>query len=153
MDVLYYWFDYVVYGLLYLCHQWLEFVIYQCYGCLIVRKRFRHVFWVGREGYVLAFIFFFSSRRRQTSCALVTGVQTCALPIWQANVQDDGVREILPRHEHTFIGGFGNEALESCFMRKVAENPSEGSIVLHNEDYPAVPGQLLSVILDGWRFP
>src|SRR3546814_7869156 len=27
--------------------------------------------------------FFFSSRRRQTRCALVTGVQTCALPIWQ----------------------------------------------------------------------
>src|SRR3546814_9103549 len=27
------------------------------------------------------FCFFFSSRRRHTSCALVTGVQTCALPI------------------------------------------------------------------------
>src|SRR3546814_7879101 len=27
------------------------------------------------------FFFFFSSRRRHTSCALVTGVQTCALPI------------------------------------------------------------------------
>src|SRR3546814_10229765 len=26
-------------------------------------------------------LFFFSSRRRHTSCALVTGVQTCALPI------------------------------------------------------------------------
>src|SRR3546814_4740705 len=26
--------------------------------------------------------FFFSSRRRHTRCALVTGVQTCALPIW-----------------------------------------------------------------------
>src|SRR3546814_4191053 len=30
--------------------------------------------------FVLCF-FFFSSRRRHTSCALVTGVQTCALPI------------------------------------------------------------------------
>src|SRR3546814_3182309 len=30
--------------------------------------------------------FFFSSRRRHTSCALVTGVQTCALPI-SANVE------------------------------------------------------------------
>src|SRR3546814_15306383 len=29
--------------------------------------------------YVL--LFFFSSRRRHTRCALVTGVQTCALPI------------------------------------------------------------------------
>src|SRR3546814_2798868 len=28
------------------------------------------------------FVFFFSSRRRHTRCALVTGVQTCALPIW-----------------------------------------------------------------------
>src|SRR3546814_1613888 len=28
--------------------------------------------------------FFFSSRRRHTSCALVTGVQTCALPISDA---------------------------------------------------------------------
>src|SRR3546814_3634434 len=32
--------------------------------------------------YVLVYIvFFFSSRRRHTRCALVTGVQTCALPI------------------------------------------------------------------------
>src|SRR3546814_1433463 len=30
---------------------------------------------------VLIFLFFFSSRRRHTMCALVTGVQTCALPI------------------------------------------------------------------------
>src|SRR3546814_2439475 len=29
------------------------------------------------------FLFFFSSRRRHTRCALVTGVQTCALPISQ----------------------------------------------------------------------
>src|SRR3546814_7026136 len=27
-------------------------------------------------------MFFFSSRRRHTRCALVTGVQTCALPIY-----------------------------------------------------------------------
>src|SRR3546814_7575476 len=27
-------------------------------------------------------VFFFSSRRRHTRCAVVTGVQTCALPIW-----------------------------------------------------------------------
>src|SRR3546814_6342359 len=29
----------------------------------------------------------FSSRRRHTRCALVTGVQTCALPIWHYNLQ------------------------------------------------------------------
>src|SRR3546814_9842513 len=32
--------------------------------------------------FVSGFTFFFSSRRRHTRCALVTGVQTCALPIW-----------------------------------------------------------------------
>src|SRR3546814_6945906 len=31
---------------------------------------------------VYLIIFFFSSRRRHTRCALVTGVQTCALPIY-----------------------------------------------------------------------
>src|SRR3546814_3508158 len=30
---------------------------------------------------MLLFLFVFSSRRRHTRCALVTGVQTCALPI------------------------------------------------------------------------
>src|SRR3546814_2153653 len=32
----------------------------------------------------VVFFFFFSSRRRHTRCALVTGVQTCALPICPA---------------------------------------------------------------------
>src|SRR3546814_9301800 len=31
------------------------------------------------------YVFFFSSRRRNTRCALVTGVQTCALPISAVN--------------------------------------------------------------------
>src|SRR3546814_4755792 len=31
--------------------------------------------------FVCVSVFFFSSRRRHTRCALVTGVQTCALPI------------------------------------------------------------------------
>src|SRR3546814_16630270 len=37
--------------------------------------------------------FFFSSRRRHTRCALVTGVQTCALPIY------DGAGALPPRSE------------------------------------------------------
>src|SRR3546814_5472228 len=32
--------------------------------------------------YCCILLFFFSSRRRHTRCALVTGVQTCALPIF-----------------------------------------------------------------------
>src|SRR3546814_10077504 len=39
-------------------------------------------------------IFFFSSRKRHTRCALVTGVQTCALPIctiWSPARKDRGL--------------------------------------------------------------
>src|SRR3546814_3058441 len=38
---------------------------------------------------------FFSSRRRHTSCALVTGVQTCALPISTARVHWAGRSMIM----------------------------------------------------------
>src|SRR3546814_6991745 len=34
----------------------------------------------------MCLIFFFSSRRRHTRCALVTGVQTCALLIWMGGI-------------------------------------------------------------------
>src|SRR3546814_3897878 len=37
---------------------------------------------------VINYLFFFSSRRRHTRCALVTGVQTCALPILRAFAED-----------------------------------------------------------------
>src|SRR3546814_463063 len=35
-------------------------------------------------------VFFFSSRRRHTRCALVTGVQTCALPICKVEAESGG---------------------------------------------------------------
>src|SRR3546814_4604560 len=38
--------------------------------------------------------FFFSSRRRHTSCALVTGVQTCALPISSADGRERAGRRL-----------------------------------------------------------
>src|SRR3546814_7553783 len=42
-------------------------------------------------------VFFFSSRRRHTRCALVTGVQTCALPIcW---IRKSDVEQGLIRHQ------------------------------------------------------
>src|SRR3546814_10874155 len=39
------------------------------------------VFVFGVDFFFVLLRFFFSSRRRHTRCALVTGVQTCALPI------------------------------------------------------------------------
>src|SRR3546814_2845623 len=43
------------------------------------------------------FVFFFSSRRRHTRCALVTGVQTCALPSCRLALYVDGADECDPR--------------------------------------------------------
>src|SRR3546814_9051315 len=37
--------------------------------------------WCSDSGMCVMCVFFFSSRGRHTRCALVTGVQTCALPI------------------------------------------------------------------------
>src|SRR3546814_3449435 len=49
---------------------------------------------------------FFSSRRRHTSCALATGVQTCALPIFAD--ADDGCQAVADRGfglgAHLFAG-------------------------------------------------
>src|SRR3546814_17148165 len=43
-------------------------------------------------------LFFFSSRRRHTRCALVTGVQTCALPISMVHLltEDGQMSDIQP---------------------------------------------------------
>src|SRR3546814_7406181 len=50
--------------------------------------------------------FFFSSRRRHTRCALVTGVQTCALPISvvEDNLVSTEVRASGSGHLHEFAG-------------------------------------------------
>src|SRR3546814_968538 len=51
---------------------------------------------------VLYIVFFFSSRRRHTRCALVTGVQTCALPISRNALYH---RWILDRMKRDCLGG------------------------------------------------
>src|SRR3546814_7941161 len=52
--------------------------------------------------------FFFSSRRRHTRCALVTGVQTCALPIYRetdALAAQPGILDPAIGHVVDAIGG------------------------------------------------
>src|SRR3546814_7517015 len=44
------------------------------------------------------FYFCFSSRRRHTRCALVTGVQTCALPIFFADDRDAAFELLRAQH-------------------------------------------------------
>src|SRR3546814_15036064 len=66
---------------------------------------------------VVFFFFFFSSRRRHTRCALVTGVQTCALPILHLRrsavpvYARDHVLDILKwRFTYAFAGNAGYPA-------------------------------------------
>src|SRR6184192_3727964 len=61
---------------------------------------------------MVSFIFFFSSRRRHTRCRLVTGVQTCALPI---SVLHTG-KQIVPREDPEIAGGL-QKALEAEGMQ------------------------------------
>src|SRR3546814_10206723 len=54
------------------------------YYCVLISGLFSFICFLYTVVYCLFFVFFFfffSSRRRHTRCALVTGVQTCALPI------------------------------------------------------------------------
>src|SRR3546814_8304475 len=90
-------------------------------------------------------IFFFSSRRRHTRCALVTGVQTCALPILCADSGDGcGARRIrcglpgpspgtfaalrcawLPHRMKTLGAGSAATAATAASVKRSEEHTSE----------------------------
>src|SRR3546814_3140591 len=62
-------------------------------------------------------MFFFSSRRRHTRCALVTGVQTCALPICIGNFGgqlDLGILHIGNRCRGLSVAGLDPSLRSSC---------------------------------------
>src|SRR3546814_2673982 len=74
---------------------------------------------------VVIYRFFFSSRRRQTRCALVTGVQTCALPICN---QEHAEREAFERlGHHLDLGAIFGSAISSPARRAptIGESPAQ----------------------------
>src|SRR3546814_4780941 len=86
-------------------------------------------------GYI--FVFFFSSRRRHTRCALVTGVQTCALPIsgnWLVGLPPEYLGEYVPKIRAV------NAAQVQAMARKYYD-PENQSIVVVG-DAAAVAEQL-----------
>src|SRR3546814_15259202 len=73
-------------------------------------------------------MFFFSSRRRHTRCALVTGVQTCALPILlqpvRALAERDALNAAVRRPGRDHIRRFsGRHAMQRAKLvaRRIAE--------------------------------
>src|SRR3546814_10108023 len=62
----------------------------------------------------MLFIFFFSSRRRHTRCALVTGVQTCALPIYRFGIE-------LERADQSLRAADRREGQDRRFQRRPVE--------------------------------
>src|SRR3546814_3565174 len=62
--------------------------------------------------------FFFSSRRRHTRCALVTGVQTCALPISWADTTRV-VEQITASSEYGIAPGHWRETTSTGDARKI----------------------------------
>src|SRR5919109_3431287 len=63
------------------------------------------------------FFFFFSSRRRHTRSFHVTGVQTCALPIWPGT----DLPVALSIHRHLFEEGYADEAFLQAHARGAAQ--------------------------------
>src|SRR3546814_7125907 len=89
---------------------------------------------------IFIFFFFFSSRRRHTRCALVTGVQTCALPI---SLQDVAERCDPPTTPQT-VGRLetGTRTVSVAWLNRIAGalgvDPSQ--LVTHpdRQDLPVV---------------
>src|SRR3546814_19858793 len=72
-------------------------------------------------------VFFFSSRRRHTRCALVTGVQTCALPISTADILGEA-------HAGELLQPTGPERL----LKRVAIRRCDQAIGIHRPDQTPV---------------
>src|SRR3546814_3075337 len=84
--------------------------------------------------------FFFSSRRRHTRCALVTGVQTCALPICKFARTEDYQRDDLPPVNYAYH-------LDASRYAQVLRRQAEARGVVRHE------GRVADVALDpqsGW---
>src|SRR3546814_14942399 len=86
--------------------------------------------------------FFFSSRRRHTRCALVTGVQTCALPIFEREnlrtppMQADDVRRAFePAQREKLVDGLLAQPVD--IHRLAADDVLEPLGALRRADQPA----------------
>src|SRR3546814_1697968 len=81
--------------------------------------------------------FFFASRRRHTRCALVTGVQTCALPICIWLIPNQAINEVICHRGSFFpmLRSFLSESFKIRiikFVRRSEEHTSELQSLMRN---------------------
>src|SRR3546814_3859939 len=77
------------------------------------------------------FFFFFSSIRRHTRCALVTGVQTCALPIYRmlvATMRAEQANRHRARHDDLTCL-LNRNGLQQAFDRMMATNVQQCALL------------------------
>src|SRR3546814_8844235 len=80
---------------------------------------------------IVLVIFVFSSRRRHTRCALVTGVQTCALPIFTPVLgRDDPEIVAFARRQ---LAADGVEIHEGIAISRVARDGNAIAVTLEKE--------------------
>src|SRR3546814_7898861 len=95
--------------------------------------------------------FFFSSRRLHTRCALVTGVQTCALPICTGVTGRDVTPEALAQVQDKEIPGFG-ELFRWLSYQKIGTSTVQSratACVARGTYIFALPGST-GAVKDGW---
>src|SRR3546814_7200267 len=80
---------------------------------------------------IFFFFFFFSSRRRHTRCALVTGVRTCALPIYEPSLERLG----LPASLSSDLLGRRPDIIAARWRAEAAAKRID---VAHAQFYPSV---------------
>src|SRR3546814_6524137 len=109
--------------------------------------------------YLRVCYFFFSSRRRHTRCALVTGVQTCALPIWRQQVvhaqpaeHQPGVDEGEQRQDA--VGHPGMQRVLECFhgrmLGRIVEVVMAAGRLAHRSEERRVGKECVSTCRSRW---
>src|SRR3546814_17394846 len=98
------------------------------------------------------YFFFFSSRRRHTRCALVTGVQTCALPIF------DHLGGLIGKQGLACRGAVGKQCSadsrrDTDWARTLHLLDADALIVLENREPGRLTGLVGELLQLGQRYP
>src|SRR3546814_3056689 len=91
---------------------------------------------------IMLLMFFFASRRRHTRCALVTGVQTCALPIL-----------LIGSFADAHLSGFGRDQLDRFEALLDVPEPVVYDWVLGRSDPPAEHDHDVTRLLLAFELP